>query len=82
MTLWLTLPGASGDSALHLVIGYVFVVHVGGTRGVTGSIDRIIQIHARITWGVALILAIFFHLFLVCLTDMTDHFFQCLTLSG
>ena len=43
---------------------YVRIVHVGGTRCVTWSIDRIIQIHARITWGVVLILAIFFIFFL------------------
>ena len=43
---------------------YVMIVHVGGTRCVTWSIDRIIQIHARITWGVVLILAIFFIFFL------------------
>ena len=43
----------------------------GGTRGVTWSIDRIIHRHACITWGVELILAIFFHNFLVCLTDIT-----------
>ena len=41
----------------------VSLVHVGGTRGVTWSIDRIIQIHARITWGVELILAILFIFF-------------------
>ena len=44
--------------------GYVFVVHVGGTRGVTWSIDRSIHRHACITWGVELILAIFFIFFL------------------
>ena len=41
----------------------VFIVPVGGTRCVTWSIDRIVQIHARITWGVVLILAIFFIFF-------------------
>jgi hypothetical protein len=41
----------------------VFTVHVGGTRCVTGSIDRIIQIRARITWGVEFIRAIFFIFF-------------------
>ena len=51
----------------------VHVVHVGGTRGVTWSIDRIVQIHACITWGVELIPRHFFHLFLVCLTDMTKY---------
>jgi hypothetical protein len=44
--------------------GYVCMIHVGGTRCVTGSIDRIIQIHARITWGVEFIRAIFFIFFL------------------
>ena len=39
------------------------IVHVGGTRCVTWSIDRIIQRHACITWGVELILAIFFIFF-------------------
>jgi hypothetical protein len=43
----------------------VFVVPVGGTRGVPWRTARIIQIHVRITWGVALILAMFFHLVLV-----------------
>ena len=46
---------------------YVFilhVVHVGGTRCVTWSIDRIIQIHGCITWGVEFIRAIFFIIFL------------------
>jgi len=63
----------------------VFVVHVGGTRCVTWSIDRIVQRHAWITWGVELIPRHFCHLFLVCLTDMTTtiaRFFQCLTLPG
>jgi hypothetical protein len=62
-----------------------FIVHVGGTRCVTWSIDRIIQRHACITWGVEFIPRNFFHLFLVCLTDMTNtiaRFFQWLTLSG
>ena len=40
------------------------IVHVGGTRCVTWSIDRIIQIHACITWGVEFIRAIFFIFFL------------------
>ena len=40
------------------------IVHVGGTRCVTWSIDRIVQRHACITWGVELILAIFFIFFL------------------
>ena len=39
------------------------LVHVGGTRCVTWSIDRSIQIHARITWGVEFIRAIFFIFF-------------------
>ena len=42
----------------------VFVVHVGGTRCVTWSIDRIVQRHACITWGVEFIRAIFFIFFL------------------
>ena len=70
-----------------LVREICIIVHVGGTRCVTWSIDRIIQIHACITWGVELILdtSNFFHLFLVCLTDITTtiaRFFQWLTLSG
>ena len=40
-----------------------FIIHVGGTRCVTWSIDRIIQIHVRITWGVEFIRAIFFIFF-------------------
>ena len=63
----------------------VFVVHVGGTRCVTWSIDRIVQRHAWITWGVELIPRHVCHLFLVCLTDMTTtiaRLFQCLTLPG
>ena len=40
------------------------IVHVGGTRGVTWSIDRIVQRHARITWGVEFIRAILFIFFL------------------
>ena len=62
------------------------MLHVGGTRRVTWSIDRIIQRHARIAWGVELILAIFFIFFLyVSLTlpiRSNARFFQCLTLSG
>ena len=42
----------------------VYIIHVGGTRCVTWSIDRIIQRHACITWGVELIRAIFFIFFL------------------
>ena len=42
----------------------VFIVHVGGTRCVPWSIDRIIHRHAWITWGVELIRAIFFLFFL------------------
>ena len=34
------------------------------SHGVTWRIDRSVQRQARITWGVELILAIFFHLFL------------------
>ena len=41
----------------------VLMIHVGGTRCVTWSIDRIVQRHACITWGVELILAIFFIFF-------------------
>ena len=41
----------------------VFMLHVGGTRCVTWSIDRIIQRHACITWGVEFIRAIFFIFF-------------------
>ena len=55
----------SGDERQNNVMNvYVRIVHVGGTRCVTWSIDRIIQIHARITWGVVLILAIVFIFFL------------------
>ena len=54
-----------------------FIVHVGGTRGVTWSIDQIVQIHACTTWGVALIQAIFFHRFLWCLTYMTTTIHSC-----
>jgi hypothetical protein len=49
--------------ALEEEVREVFIVHVGGTRCVTSSIDRIIQIHARITWGVVFIRAIFFIFF-------------------
>ena len=49
--------------ALEEEVRKVFIVHVGGTRCVTWSIDRIIQIHARITWGVEFIRAIFFIFF-------------------
>ena len=42
----------------------VFMIHVGGTRCVTWSIDRIVQRHACITWGVEFIRAIFFIFFL------------------
>jgi hypothetical protein len=62
----------SGDERQNNVMNvYVFIVHVGGTCCVTWSLDRIILIHARITWGVVLIPRNFFHLFLVCLTDIT-----------
>jgi hypothetical protein len=40
------------------------IVHVGGTRCATWSIDRIVQRHARITWGVELIRTIVFIFFL------------------
>ena len=64
----------------------MFIVHVGGTRGVTWSIDRSIQLHVRMTWGVELIPRNFVHLFLACWTDMTQYdrssFFQWLTLSA
>ena len=46
------------------IICEVFVIHVGGTRGVPWSIDRSIQRHACITWGVEFIRAIFFIIFL------------------
>ena len=52
--------------------------------GVTRSIDHIIQIHARIILKVVVTRAIFFHIFLLCLTDITNtiaRFFPCLTLS-
>ena len=39
------------------------IVHVGGPRCVTWSIDQSIQIHSRTTWGVELIRAIFFIIF-------------------
>jgi hypothetical protein len=51
-------------SKRDLYVTSVFVIHVGGTRCVTWSIDRIVQRHACITWGVELILAIFFIIFL------------------
>ena len=54
---------SSGGGGTSL-FGYVFIVHVGGTRCVTWSIDRIVQRHACITWGVELILAMFFIFFL------------------
>ena len=41
----------------------VRMIHVGGTRGVIWSIDRIVQRHACITWGVEFIRAIFFIFF-------------------
>ena len=41
----------------------VRIIHVGGTRCATWSIDRITQIHACITWGVEFIRAIFFIFF-------------------
>ena len=41
----------------------VLMIHVGGTRCVTWSIDRIVQRHACITWGVEFIRAIFFIFF-------------------
>jgi hypothetical protein len=46
------------------VVCEVFMIHVGGARCVTWSIDRIIQIHVCITWGVEFIRAIFFIFFL------------------
>ena len=54
----------SKDSRIALCWCVVFMIHVGGTRGVTWSIDRIIQIHVCITWGVEFIRAIFFIFFL------------------
>ena len=38
-----------------LQTGYVFLVHVGGTRCVTSSTDNIMKIRARITWTVEFI---------------------------
>jgi len=59
------------------------IVHVGGPRCVTWSIDQSIQIHSRTTWGVNLIRANFFHRFLVCLTlplrSILSLFLQCST---
>ena len=49
----------------------VHEAHVGTTHCVTWSIDRIINMHSRISWGVECIRAIFFHIFIVCLTYMT-----------
>ena len=57
------LPMSDSVRNIHSV-REVFVIHVGGTRCVTWSLARSIQIHARITWGVALIRANFVHLFL------------------
>jgi hypothetical protein len=50
--------------AAYLVRRCMVVVHVGGTRCVTWSIDRIVQRHACITLGVEFIRAIFFIFFL------------------
>ena len=60
------LSGKRGGRAgtFYWYVKSVFIVHVGGTRCVTRSIDHIIQIHARITWGVVVIRAIFFIFFL------------------
>ena len=52
----------------------VIMIHVGGTGGVTWSIARSIQIHARITRGVVFIRAIFFHIFMFDLHDHYDPF--------
>tara|TARA_B110000090_G_C13139055_1_gene353027 strand:- start:188 stop:547 length:360 start_codon:yes stop_codon:yes gene_type:complete len=54
---------ASTEDQLRRYVTSVFIVHVGGTRGATRSIDRIVQRRACATWGVALIRAILFHLF-------------------
>jgi hypothetical protein len=63
--------------AVQNTVGYVecvSIVHVGGTRGVTWSIDRIIQRHARVTWGVELIPRhCFFIFFLYVLTDIPKY---------
>ena len=48
-----------------LIFRYVKSVPVGGTRGVTWSIDRVMQRHARTTWGVELIPRHFFFIFLL-----------------
>jgi hypothetical protein len=45
-----TMPGPFADLS-----GYVFIIHVGGTRCVTSSIENIMKICARITLTVAFI---------------------------
>ena len=50
-------------ASLEHTVREVFIIHVGGTCCVTWSIDRIIQIHGCITWGVEFIRAIFFIFF-------------------
>jgi hypothetical protein len=62
------IGGAFGRRCVYfLYLLVVLVVCLGGPW----SIARSIQIHARITWGVALIRAILFIFFLYVLTDMT-----------
>ena len=56
------INGWGSGTACH--VREVLIVHVGGTRRVPWSIDRIIQIHVCITWGVEFIRAIFFIFFL------------------
>jgi hypothetical protein len=41
----------------------VFMMHVGGTRGVTSSTDHIMNIHARTTLTVECIRGYYFYLF-------------------
>ena len=76
---------------LNVVSTYVksvFLVHVGGTRCVTWSIDRILQIHARITWGVEFIRCNFFSSFYFMfrltlpLRPILACLFQCFNLPG
>ena len=48
------------DRVFSVGVGYVFMLHVGGTRCVTSSTDNIMKIHVRITLTVEFIRAIFF----------------------